>query len=143
MHEASSEDRTGRLRWVDLATVDRAAAKEFYFLLFGWSAEDRNCGAGSFSTFAAAGAPFASLYQLTLRQAQQGVPSHWTPYVSVRDADAAARRVYDLGGQVIVPPQDVAGFARVSLICDPAGALLGLWQEASASVSPSERPAPP
>jgi hypothetical protein len=28
----------------------------------------------------------------------------------------------------VVPPQDVAGFARISLIADPTGALLGLWQ---------------
>jgi predicted enzyme related to lactoylglutathione lyase len=49
--------------------------------------------------------------------------------VSVPDVDATASKASGLGGQVIVPPQDVAGFARVSLISDPSGALIGLWQK--------------
>lgn len=47
--------------------------------------------------------------------------------MSVPDVDAAAATASGLGGQVIVSPHD-AGLARISLICDPAGALIGLWQ---------------
>ena len=89
--------------------------------------QDRRAGDGAFSTFAHGAAPFASLYQLARKQIEQGVPSHWAPYVSVPDVDAAAATASGLGGQVIVPPHD-AGLARISLICDPAGALIGLWQ---------------
>ena len=75
--------------------------------------------------------PFASLYQLSRKQIGQGVPSHWTPYLSTPDVDATAAKAADLGGQIIVPPHDVAAFARISLISDPTGALFGLWQAAA------------
>lgn len=114
--------------WVDLAAADAGAAQSFYCRLFGWSAQDHRVDAGRFSTFGHRDAPFASLYQLTRKQIEHGVPSHWTPYVSVPDVDAAASQASDLGAQVIVPPHDVEGFARISLISDPAGALIGLWQ---------------
>jgi predicted enzyme related to lactoylglutathione lyase len=116
-----------RFCWVDLATVDQCAAKAFYSRLFGWAVQDRRAGDGAFSTFAHGAAPFASLYQLARKQIEHGVPSHWMPYVSVPDVDAAAATASRLGGQVIVPPHD-AGLARISLICDPAGALIALWQ---------------
>jgi predicted enzyme related to lactoylglutathione lyase len=115
--------------WVDLATADQGTAKLFYRRLFGWSAQDQRAGDGQFSTFANHDAPFASLYQLTQKQIDPGVPSHWTPYVSVPDVDAAVSRASGLGGEIIVPPHDVAGLARISLIADPAGALIGLWQK--------------
>lgn len=117
-----------RVCWIDLAADDAAAAKLFYSRLFGWTVADRRSGEGLYSTFADRAAPFASLYQLSQTQIAHGVPAHWTPYMSVPDVDAAATRACDLGGQVIVPPHDVAGLARVSLVSDPAGALIGLWQ---------------
>jgi predicted enzyme related to lactoylglutathione lyase len=116
-----------RFCWADVATVDRGAARAFYCGLFGWDAQDRRAGDGEFGTFSRGAAPFASFYQLSRSQIEQGVPSHWTPYVSVPDVDAAAAKATDLGGEVIVPPHD-AGLAGISLICDPAGALIGLWQ---------------
>lgn len=128
MPNDSLEGQVRRFCWVDLATVDQGAAKSFYGRLFGWTARDERAGEGLFSTFAHGDAPFASLYQLTRKQIEHGVPSHWTPYVSVPDVDAAAAQASGLGGQIIAPPQDVAGIARISLISDPAGALIGLWQ---------------
>ena len=118
-----------RFCWVDLATADATAAKSFYGGLFGWDVQDRRSGEGRFSTFAHRDATFASLYQLSRKQIGQGVPSHWTPYLSTPNADATAAKAADLGGQIIVPPHDVAPFARISLISDPTGALFGLWQE--------------
>lgn len=118
-----------QLCWVDLATADEAAAKSFYRRLFGWDVQDRRAGQGRFSTFAHRDAPFASLYQLSRKQIGQGVPSHWTPYLSTPNADSTAAKAADLGGQIIVPPHDVAPFARISLISDPTGALFGIWQE--------------
>ena len=128
MPNDSLEGQARQFCWVDLATVDAGAAKSFYCRLFGWTVQDQRAGEGQFSTFAQREASFASLYQLTRKQIEHGVPSHWTPYVCVPDVDAAASKDSGLGGQVIVPPHDAAGLARVSLISDPAGALIGLWQ---------------
>jgi uncharacterized protein len=130
MLNAKSDGQLSRFRWVDLASADAGAAKSFYRDLFGWTVRERSIGEGRFSTFEHADGPFASLYQLTRKQIEQGVPSHWTAYVAVADVDAVAAKAASLGAAVIVPPHDVAGFARISLISDPAGALIGLWRDA-------------
>jgi predicted enzyme related to lactoylglutathione lyase len=130
MPDEGFEGQVRRICWVDLATVDQGAAKSFYCRLFGWTVQDRRAGEGRFSTFANRGAPFASLYQLARSQIAHGVPSHWTPYVSVPDLDVAAAMAASLGGQVVIPPHDSGGLARISLIADPTGALIGLWQVA-------------
>jgi hypothetical protein len=115
--------------WVDLATADETAARSFYRQLFGWTVRDRHLGAGRFGVFEHGDVPFASLYQLASEQIARGIPSHWTPYVSVPDVDAAASRAETLGGRIIVAPHDAGDIARISLICDPTGALFGLWSE--------------
>jgi predicted enzyme related to lactoylglutathione lyase len=135
MPNNSLEGQVRRFCWVDLATVDQRAAK-FYCRLFAWTVRDRRVGEGRYSTFADRAAPFASLYQLARKQIEHGVPSHWTPYVSVPDVDAAASKAAGLGGQIIVPPHDAGGLARVSLIADPTGALIGLWQVARETNGP-------
>ena len=49
------------------------------------------------------------------------VPSRWRIYFGVEDADAAARRVRELGGTVIVEPFDFT-FGRMVEVEDPHGA---------------------
>ena len=84
------EGQVHRFCWVDLATTDQGAARSFYRQLFGWTVRDERAGEGQFGTFAHRDAPIASLYQLTRKQIEHGVPSHWTPYVCVPDVDATA-----------------------------------------------------
>ena len=56
------------------------------------------------------------------------MPSHWSPYVGVAELDALLQRLPALGGRVVVPPVTIDALARVALIEDAVGALLGLWQ---------------
>lgn len=118
----------GRFCWADLAASDAAAAQAFYAGLFGWTVGQRHALGGRYALLQRAGRGIASLYQLRHEQLAQGVPSHWTPYVRVASADAAARRAAALGGGVLVAPFDVPGAARIALIHDTVGALVGLWQ---------------
>jgi predicted enzyme related to lactoylglutathione lyase len=48
----------------------------------------------------------------------------WIPVVRVSDATATSQKAQDLGGQVLFPPRDTNDGGSVSLIEDPAGALL-------------------
>jgi len=115
--------------WHDLATADAPAALRFYGAVFGWSATVQQANGGSFFRLRSAACDVGSLYPLSRRQLDAGVPSHWTSYVRVDDAEAAARRVQDAGGRIVVAPFAVDGAATIALLADPAGALLGLWQE--------------
>jgi hypothetical protein len=128
MNAFNSDHRPARFCWLDLAAVDARAAADFYAGMFGWNTQRRAANGGEFLQFAHDGDTLATLYQLDAGQVDAGVPSHWTPYVGVSDIDAMAAKAVALGGQVVVRPFDVDGMARVSLITDADGALLGLWE---------------
>ena len=68
------------------------------------------------------------MYRMSQREREHGVPSHWTPYVCVRDIDATADRVEAAGGAVLVQPFDVEGVARIALVTDSIGSIMGLWE---------------
>ena len=124
----TTENKPAGFRWLDLAAADTGKAAEFYARLFGWKACRQKANGGEYFHFSAGGEAFASLYQLNSRQLAAGVPSHWTPYVGVADVDAAGAKAAALGGEVLVRPFSVDGVARICLVTDSAGALLGLWE---------------
>jgi len=122
------DNKPARFCWVDLATADASLAADFYRGLCGWQATTQRANGGEIQHFTAGGETVASMYQLDARQIVAGAPSHWTPYIGVANIDKAAEKAMALGGQVIVRPFGVDGMARVSLISDSVGALLGLWE---------------
>ena len=124
----SPADGSGRFCWLDLATSDASAAQAFYAQAFGWRFRDTPALGGHYTRVSMAGREFASMYRLSRTQLAHGVPSHWTPYVRVHSADDSADRIAALGGDVRVAPFDVPGTARIALIEDPVGALVGLWE---------------
>ena len=126
--DKSSRVDTRKCRWIDLAAIDAPRAVTFYTHMFGWSARSVRVDGGEFVEFAANGKALASVYQLTATQIQRGVPQHWTPYIGVGDIHDATAKAAELGGEVIVAPFSLDGAARVTLIADSGGALLGLWE---------------
>jgi predicted enzyme related to lactoylglutathione lyase len=118
----------GRFCWVDLAATNSDSAKEFYAHLFGWTSHEQSANGGSFTRLRLFDSDVGSIYQLRHEHLDQGVLSHWTPYIQVDNVDDAARRATALGGNVIVRPFDVSGIARIALILDSVGAQVGLWE---------------
>jgi predicted enzyme related to lactoylglutathione lyase len=121
--------------WLDLAATDATEARAFYAAAFGWDFVEQPANGGVFTRCRAGGRDVASLYALRRAERERGVPSHWTPYLCVADVDAAARRVADCGGRVLVRPFAVDGMARIALVADAVGALVGLWQGGAQSPS--------
>jgi len=120
----------GTPSWTDLQTSDQAGAKSFYGALFGWDYDDQPVGhdeAGNEAFYSMAtknGKHVAALAPLPM----PGVPPHWNVYVTVADVDASAAQVPAAGGTVMMPPFDVMDAGRMSLIADPTGAMLCMWQ---------------
>jgi predicted enzyme related to lactoylglutathione lyase len=131
----SVDQAAGHFCWVDLAASNARQAQDFYGKLFGWTAREDRAHGGTFTRLALDGREVGSVYQLRRSHLERGVPSHWTPYVRVDDIDTAALQTAALGGEVVIKPVAVAAMARISLIVDPVGAHLGLWQ-------PLRRPGP-
>jgi predicted enzyme related to lactoylglutathione lyase len=125
----SPDDATpGSFCWLDLAASDADAAMDFYAAAFGWKFATVQANGGSFTRCVAGALDVGSLYPLRRAQLERGVPSHWTPYVRVDDIDALTPRIAAMGGRVLVQPFDVERVARIALIEDSVGALLGLRQ---------------
>ena len=119
----------GRFCWVDLGTSDTADAKRFYTGMFGWTFEDRPIGNGAFYTMLfSGGRSVAALYQQDAQQHAMGIPPNWLSYISVESADRTAEQVGGLGGTVLDGPFDVLDVGRMTVIQDPAGAVVALWE---------------
>ncbi len=120
----------GSFSWLELATTDQSAAKQFYSTLLGWEPVDNPMGPDSVYTMfqidgkAAAGA-------FTLAANERHIPPHWQLYISVESADDAAARAAQFGGKIVEGPFDVQTFGRMAVIQDPTGAIFSVWQAKS------------
>jgi len=119
----------GTFSWIDLATTDQDAAKQFYGQLFGWSAVDNPVGDGVvYSMMQLDGKDVAGIGPQPEQQRDAGAPPAWNSYVTVDSADAAADRAQKLGGTVHAPAFDVMDVGRMAVIQDPQGAYFMAWE---------------
>ena len=110
---------------IELNTQDAGAAKTFYGQLFDWTLTDVPMGDGVVYTMINVGeGTGGGLWQSPV----PNVPSFWLAYVGVADIHAATARARDLGATVMREPMEVMGAGWLSIIVDPTGATLGLWQ---------------
>ncbi|WSJ28498.1 VOC family protein [Streptomyces subrutilus] len=119
----SSDEVFGAPCWVSLLTGDLDAAQRFYSAVLGWEFRPDRVGDGSAVAFHH-GTPVAGLSALSGRL---GMPSAWTPYFAVDDADVTAARIRERGATMAVGPL-AFGTGRAALAADPAGAVFGFWQ---------------
>jgi predicted enzyme related to lactoylglutathione lyase len=115
----------GTFSWTDLATTDTDAAKRFYTALFGWDFDDQPIpgDGGVYTLLRRDGKEVAALFQ-----AQEGMPTAWSSYVTVESADAAATKAADLGGTPMGEAFDVMDAGRMAVIQDPTGAVVSVWE---------------
>ncbi|GAB3068090.1 VOC family protein [Micromonospora schwarzwaldensis] len=111
--------------WTDLATPGLDDARRFYPQLFGWTGRISTVpDAGGYTVFLKDGKAVAGVGPPAT---PDQVPI-WSTYVATDDADLVATRVAAAGGQVVVPPFDVAAQGRMAVLADPAGAVFSVWQ---------------
>lgn len=114
--------------WVDLASTDQETAKKFYSELFDWEPQDAPLPDGGYYTnFKKDGKTVAGLGSTMA----EGMPSIWSSYVLVDDAEKTVKAAKDAGGQVFMEPMDVMEFGRMAFVADPSGAAFGLWEPKS------------
>lgn len=111
--------------WFDVMTTNTDAARAFYHALFGWTYEIGGADTG-FYTMCKLGSEVAA--GLGAVHPGQNMPTAWTVYFGVADADATVEKVKAAGGQVMVPVMDVLDQGRMAVCVDPTGASFGLWQ---------------
>ncbi len=118
----------GTPSWVDLGTTDVEGAESFYSGIFVWEAERMPTGDGIYSMQNVRGISAAGIYEQPEEQKTAGMQPTWTTYISVDDVDATTAKVVPAGGTVMMEPFDVMDVGRMSVIGDPTGAAVALWQ---------------
>jgi hypothetical protein len=113
---------------VDLASTDFEAAKRFYGDLIGWEWEEagppEETGGYGFFTYngkqVCGGGPVQAA----------GQPSAWSSYVKVTDADEAAAKVGEAGGNVLAQPFELPNESGTMAVCqDAEGAFIAVMQQ--------------
>jgi predicted enzyme related to lactoylglutathione lyase len=116
--------------WADLQAKDLKAALDFYGRVLGWEFQQEHdeTGAMVYHTAQIDGVKLAGIGEMQQQARESGMPSMWTDYVSVADADATCAKAVELGGTVLMPAMDVMDQGRMAIIVDPTGAAFGIWQ---------------
>jgi len=113
---------------VELSTTDLGKAKTFYTKLFSWQLEDMSMEDGTYTMIKVGEGTGGGM----MKHPMPGAPSSWLAYVLVDDIGAATRKAKSLGATVIKDVTEVMGAGHLSIISDPTGAVLGLWQPKAA-----------
>lgn len=111
--------------WVDLATTDAGAARDFYSKVFGWKIDvnpDPQYGGYGMATLG--GKQVAGIAPKMSPEA----PTAWSVYIATDSADDLAKKVEAAGGKVLAPPFDVGDQGRMAVFQDPSGAVISAWQ---------------
>jgi predicted enzyme related to lactoylglutathione lyase len=110
---------------VELNTTDVDKAKGFYGKLFDWTLEDTPLGDLTYTMIKVGKGTGGGM----MKQLIPGAGSAWLPYVEVDDIAASTKKAQSLGAKVMKDVTDVMGMGSLSIIVDPTGAMLGLWQQ--------------
>jgi len=115
--------RDGGISYLHIPAVDARTSAEFYETVFGWTVHGKDTSRPSFSdrTGHVAGAWMTD-------QEVSATPG-LLPYIYVDDVRTVVECIEANGGEIVVAPY-AEGNLTVATFRDPAGNVMGLWQEA-------------
>jgi len=125
-----AEPDVGGFLWNELWTEDVAAAADFYKQLAGYADEgnilkDNVENLREYRLLSSQGKPRVGIMKLPV----EDLTPVWVSYLRIEDAsalDAIVARVEELGGAILLDPQDREIGGRVALIAGPSGAGIAL-----------------
>ena len=111
--------------WADLWTSDVEGAGRFYGELFGWKAEEPSAEFGGYFMFTRNGVPVAG-GQGDMGDAKAN--NAWKVYLASPDINKTTEVAEAEGAQAAFPPMAVADLGSQTVLSDPAGNTVGVWQ---------------
>jgi len=121
----------GALCWAELDTTDTDSAGRLYTSLFGWGTKGGGQAANQteYIEWQLGGTSIGGMMKIPKEWGP--VPPSWLIYFAVTDVDAAAKKAGELGGGTMVPPTDIHGSGRFSVLQDPQGAVFAVYRPAA------------
>ena len=112
---------------VELMTNDIEKSKQFYQGLFEWKLQD--VPDMNYTMIHVGEGTGGGMMQNPVPEAQ----SSWLAYVQVDDVAASTEKAKSLGATIVKPVSEIPGVGLFSVMVDPAGATLAMWQPLTAS----------
>lgn|SRR5262245_51915862 len=112
----------GRLSYIQIPAVDVAESAKFYEKVFGWKVGEGRDDHVSFTD--ATGDMIGAWITGLATSREPGV----LPYIYVHGIDAILEHITANGGEVVKPPYP-EGDLWVATFRDPAGNVIGIWQQ--------------
>ena len=111
--------------WVDLASSDAEASRNFYSKLFGWQVEvNPDPQYGGYGLAKTGGQDAAGIGP----KMDPNAPTAWNLYIGTDDIEELTSKVKAAGGTAIMEPFDVGEQGRMAVYQDPSGAFISAWQ---------------
>ena len=128
-------NKHGEFIWYELLTPDSDASKAFYDSVVGWSIGAKPEGDMDYRMIQAPDGAVGGVMQLNADMIAGGAKPTWLGYFGVDDVDAAVASITAAGGQVHLPPFDIAGVGRIAMVTDPQGVPFYVMRGASDGTS--------
>jgi len=112
---------------IELNSTDVDKSKAFYGKLFEWTLEDTKMGEKGDLDYTMIKVGKGTGGGM-MKQLMPNAGSAWLPYVEVSDIKASTKKAQSLGAKVMKDVTEITDRGWLSIIVDPAGAMLGLWQ---------------
>jgi uncharacterized protein len=109
---------------VELNTTDVSKAKAFYGSLFNWTLEDIESPGGGYTMIKVGEGTGGGI----MKHPVPGAPSAWLAYVLVDDVAVSTKKAKSLGATIMKDVTEIMGVGSFSLLIDPTGAALALFQ---------------
>jgi predicted enzyme related to lactoylglutathione lyase len=120
-------DEAGALCWTELSTRDTKKAESFYTQMFGWTPKHSPPGSPmEYTEFSNNGKPGVGMMAMPEGMPAQ-VPPFWMPYFQVTNVEVTASSAKQIGGKVLVGPQDIPNAGRFAVLTDPQGASFAIF----------------
>ena len=114
----------GAPSWSELTTTDPQAAMQFYGQLLGWTFEAMPMEGMTYNVVKVGDQSVAGI--MGMPPGAPAMPPNWGTYMTVDNVDECAKRAESLGGKIMVPPTDIPGVGRFTVLGDPQGAMVSL-----------------
>lgn len=125
--------------WYELMTPDVAKVAPFYRAIFGWDLPPQGMTTPNGTEYRMMlrgdGGNIGGVLTLSPNMQQMGMEPGWFTYFYVDDADKAAAKVTELGGQVHMGPMEMAA-GKIAMVSDAFGAVFYLMK----ATPPADRP---
>lgn len=116
----------GSVHWTELHSTDLDADRTWLKAVFNYEISEMPMPDGKYYILNHNGTPQGG----AMAAFMPGAPSAWLSWVEVDDADAAASRVKQHGGQILGDMMDMEGIGRMVVAQDPTGGVFGIIKPA-------------